>query len=108
MTVLGAFIGSGISAGTLYYTAYKLGWTLYPVIWTSILVSTVWRFIASKVSFLDMSLPRGQPWYYIVPEVLIGLLPIYLYYVKFGVTGLIVSFVLNLLFILFSFFFLKI
>lgn len=108
MTVLGSLIGTGISGYTLYYTAYKLGWSLYPVIWTGIAVWTVWRLVAKNVSFLDMSLPSGQPWYYVVPEMLIGLIPLYLFYTKFGITGLIVSFVLNLVFGIFSTLVLKI
>ena len=67
---------------------------MYAAIWSSIAVYTVYRLIAKNVPFLDMS-QSGAPPSVTVLEFLIAMIPLVLYYKKFGVTGVLISFVLN-------------
>jgi len=94
MTIQGALLGGLVSAGTVYYVTYVRNFTMYAAIWTSIAVYMVYRLIAKSVPFLDMS-QVGQPTWLMVVETLIGLVPIVLYYKKFGITGVLISGVLN-------------
>lgn len=97
MAFMGSLIGALISAGTVYYTTYRLNYGLYTVIGISIAVFTVYKFIASYVSFLNTATPSNQPWYLSMLNFLVGLVPSLIYYFRFGVTGIIVSAVLNII-----------
>lgn len=94
MTIEGALIGGVVSAVTVYYVTYVRNFGMYAAIWTSIAVFTLYRLIAKHVPFLDMS-QTGQPVYISVLEFVIGMIPIVLYYKKFGITGVLISAVLN-------------
>jgi hypothetical protein len=96
MTIFGAILGSGIHAGTIYLTAYKLNYTLYPVIFIGMLVNLFYRAVAKQVTYLDQS-TAGQPSYLLMIQFAIGLIPLYLFFNKFGITGSIVSFVINII-----------
>ena len=95
MTILGAFVGTAIQTGAVYVPVYMWNYTLYPAIFIGIAINTLYRAVAKQVPALDQS-TLGQPSYLLVLEFLIGLAPTYLFYNKFGITGLIVSFVLYL------------
>ena len=95
MTIVGALLGSGIHTASVYVTAYQLNYTLYPVIFIGIAVNAFYRAIAKQVPYLDQS-TAGQPAYLLMIQFAIGLIPLYLFFNKFGLTGSIVSFVLNL------------
>jgi hypothetical protein len=97
MTITGALIGGAVSAGTVYYLTYVRNFGMYAAIWSSIAIYTVYRLIAKNVPFLDMSPQHGQSMYITILEFLIGMIPLVLYYKKFGVTGVLISFVLNVL-----------
>jgi hypothetical protein len=96
MTIQGALIGGVISAGTVYYVTYVKNFGMYAAIWTSIAVYTVYRLISKQIPFLDMSPQHGQPMYITLLEFIIGMIPMVLYYKKFGVTGVLISLVLNI------------
>jgi len=96
MTIEGALLGGLVSAGTVYYVTYVKHFGMYAAIWTSIAVFTIYRVIAKSVPFLDMSPQPGQPMYINVLEFAIALIPLVLYYKKFGVTGILISAVLNI------------
>jgi hypothetical protein len=95
MTIEGALIGGAVSAVTVYYVTYVKNFGMYAAIWTSIIVYTLYRVIAKYIPFLDMTPQPGQPMYVTVLEFLIGLIPIVLYYKKFGITGILISAFLN-------------
>lgn len=96
MTILGALLGSGIHAASVYVTAYQLNYTLYPVIFIGIAVNLFYRALSKQISELDQS-TAGQPAYLLMIQFAIALVPLYLFFNKFGWTGSIVSFVLNLI-----------
>jgi hypothetical protein len=97
MAFMGSLIGALISAGTVYYTAYRLNYGMYTVIGISIAVFAVYKFISSYVSFLNTATPANQPWYLSMLNFLVGIVPSLIYYFKFGITGIIVSAVLNII-----------
>ena len=82
---------TGGSLALVYFPAYKFGYSM----WTCILIWTVGWLVLTKVLGLIPASQKFNP-YYLIFEVPISLLPAYLFWKKFGLSGLGYSFLASL------------
>jgi len=97
MTIAGTVVSIAVSTASVYIPAYKLGYTLYPVIFIIIAVNTLYRLLTRSIPALSPSF-NNQPITLTVVEMVVSLAPLVLLYKKFGLYGIGMSFLINILF----------